>query len=85
MEEFMKDKLKNIVNEFLGELKDVTEAEKHKYVVKLEYKMGDENVYSLYDNHAKQLIKYDKLDRIKSYFNIRNIYKIIKSMNMSIH
>jgi len=58
---------------FLGELKDVTEAEKHKYVVKLEYKMGDEDVYSLYDNHAKQLIKYDKLDRIKSYFNIRNI------------
>lgn len=58
---------------FLGELKDVTEAEKHRYVVKLEYRMGDENVYSLYDNHAKQLIKYDKLDRIKSYFNIRNI------------
>lgn len=58
---------------FLGELKDVTEAEKHKYVVKLEYRMGDEDVYSLYDNHAKQLIKYDKLDRIKSYFNIRNI------------
>lgn len=58
---------------FLGELKDVTEAEKHRYVVKLEYKMSDENVYSLYDNHTKQLIKYDKLDRIKSYFNIRNI------------
>ena len=58
---------------FLGELKDVTEAEKHRYVVKLEYKMGDEDVYSLYDNHNKQLIKYDKLDRIKSYFNIRNI------------
>lgn len=58
---------------FLGELKDVTEAEKHRYVVKLEYKMGDEDVYSLYDNHTKQLIKYDKLDRIKSYFNIRNI------------
>ena len=57
----------------LGELKDVNEEEKNKYVVKLEYKMGDEDVYSLYDNHAKQLIKYDKLERIKSYFNIRNI------------
>lgn len=71
MEEII-DKSKKLTT-LLQELEAVTEAEKHKYVVKLEYKMGDENVYSLYDNHAKQLIKYDKLDRIKSYFNIRSI------------
>jgi hypothetical protein len=35
--------------------------------------MGDENVYSIYNNEEKKFIKYDKLDRIKSYFNLRNV------------
>jgi hypothetical protein len=57
----------------LEELNVVTEAEKHKYIVKLEYKLGDEYVYSIYDNTKQEVIKMDKLDRIKSYFNVRNI------------
>lgn len=57
----------------LEELNVVTEAEKHKYVVKFEYKLGDDNVYSIYNNEEKKFVKYDKIDRVKSYFNVRNI------------
>ena len=57
----------------LEELNVVTEVEKHKYVVKFEYKLGDDNVYSIYNNEEKKFVKYDKIDRVKSYFNVRNI------------
>lgn len=66
------DKSKQITS-LLEELKQVTDAEKHKYVVKLEYQLGDDNVYSLYSNIDSKFIKFDKLDRLKSYFNLRNI------------
>ena len=66
------DKSKQLTS-LLEELKQVTNAEKHKYIVKFEYKMGDDNVYSLYNNEEDKLIKLDKMDRIKSYFNLRNV------------
>jgi hypothetical protein len=66
------DKSKQLTS-LLEELKQVTDAEKHKYIVKFEYKLGDENVYSIYNNEEKKFIKYDKLDRVKSYFNLRNV------------
>jgi len=66
------DKSKQLTS-LLEELKQVTHAEKHKYIVKFEYKMGDDNVYSLYNNEEDKLIKLDKMDRIKSYFNLRNV------------
>ena len=68
------DKSKQLTS-FLEEAKKVIEAEKHKYIVKFEYKMGDENVYSLFNNEENRLIKLDKMDRIKSYFNLRNVAK----------
>jgi len=71
MEELI-DKSKQLTS-LLEELKQVTNAEKHKYIVKFEYKMGDDNVYSLYNNEEDKLIKLDKMDRIKSYFNLRNV------------
>ena len=71
MEELI-DKSKKLTT-LLQELEAVTEAEKHKYIVKFEYKMGDDNVYSIYNNEEKKFIKYDKIDRIKSYFNVRNV------------
>ena len=66
------DKSKELTT-LLQELEAVTEAEKHKYIVKFEYKLGDDNVYSIYNNEEKKFIKYDKLDRVKSYFNLRNV------------
>jgi nuclear transport factor 2 (NTF2) superfamily protein len=66
------DKSKELTT-LLQELEIVTEAEKHKYVVKFEYKLGDDNVYSIYNNEEKKFVKYDKIDRVKSYFNVRNI------------
>jgi len=66
------DKSKKLTT-LLQELEAVTEVEKHKYVVKFEYKLGDDNVYSIYNNEEKKFVKYDKIDRVKSYFNVRNI------------
>ena len=66
------DKSKKLTT-LLQELEAVTEVEKHKYVVKFEYKLGDDNVYSIYNNEEKKFIKYDKIDRVKSYFNVRNV------------
>ena len=57
----------------LKELQVSTEAESCQYVVKFECEMGSDKVYSLYDNINSRLIKMDKLDRINSWFNIRNI------------
>lgn len=71
MEELI-DKSKKLTT-LLQELEVVTEAEKHKYIVKFEYKLGDDNVYSIYNNEEKKFIKYDKIDRVKSYFNVRNV------------
>jgi hypothetical protein len=71
MEELI-DKSKELTT-LLQELESVTEVEKHKYVVKFEYKLGDDNVYSIYNNEEKKFVKYDKIDRVKSYFNVRNI------------
>lgn len=47
-------------------------AEEYKYVVKHEYKMADSNIYSLADNSGN-LIKMDKLDRIKSWLRLRTV------------
>jgi hypothetical protein len=66
------DKSKKLTT-LLQELEAVTEVEKHKYVVKFEYKLGDDNVYSIYNNEEKKFVKYDKIDRVKSYFNVRNV------------
>lgn len=71
MEELI-DKSKKLTT-LLQELEAVTEVEKHKYVVKFEYKLGDDNVYSIYNNEEKKFVKYDKIDRVKSYFNVRNV------------
>jgi len=54
---------------FFRELQTSIKSESRQYVIKFEC----DKVYSLYDNVNSRLIKMDKLDRINSWFNIRNI------------
>lgn len=61
------------MTELLKELQTTTKAESHQYVIKFECEMGNDKVYSLYDNANSRLIKMDKLERINSWLNIRNI------------
>lgn len=58
----------------LKELDTSVTAEKHKYVVKWEHKMGQDDVYSMKDNITGE-VKLDKLSRIMSWLHIRNIDK----------
>ena len=58
----------------LIELQIVKEEESFQYRVKYEYRMGKDDVYSLYDSKNKKLMM-DKLDRINSWLNIRNIHE----------
>ena len=58
----------------LIELQIVKEEESFQYRVKYEYRMGKDDVYSLYDSKNKKLMM-DKLDRINSWFNVRNIHE----------
>ena len=58
----------------LIELQIVKEEESFQYRVKYEYRMGKDDVYSLYDSKNKRLMM-DKLDKINSWFNIRNIHE----------
>jgi hypothetical protein len=66
------DKLSEIID-LLKELKVSSTAEKCKYLVKFEYSLGDEKVFSLYDTELKKLIMLDRPQRIISYLNLRNI------------
>lgn len=74
----MDNQIDNIISKteelanLLRELKTSNEAEKYRYVLKFEYSMGDEDVYSLYDNET-QKVKIDRLDNIKSWLNIRGV------------
>lgn len=56
----------------LKELDTSITAEKHRYVVKWEYKMGQDDVYSMKDNITGE-VKLDKLSRIMSWLHIRNV------------
>ena len=58
----------------LIELQIVKEEESFQYKVKYEYRMGKDEVYSLYDSKNKKLMM-DKLDKINSWFNVRNIHE----------
>ena len=58
----------------LIELQIVKEEESFQYKVKYEYKLGKDDVYSLYDSKNKKLMM-DKLDRINSWLNVRNIHE----------
>jgi len=58
----------------LIELQIVKEEESFQYRVKYEYRMGKDDVYSLYNSKNKKLMM-DKLDRINSWFNVRNIHE----------
>ena len=58
----------------LIELQIVKEEESFQYRVKYEYRMGKDDVYSLYDSKNKKLMM-DKLDRINSWLNVRNIHE----------
>jgi len=59
--------------DLLKELKASAEADKCKYLVKFEYSLGDEKVFSLFDNELKELIMLDRPQRIISYLKVRNI------------
>ena len=67
----VKEKLQKQI-ELLNELEIAQQAEQHKYIVKFEYDMNGK-VYSLYNREEDRLIRIDKLDRIKSWLNVRNI------------
>ena len=58
----------------LIELQIVKEEESFQYKVKYEYRLGKDDVYSLYDSKNKKLMM-DKLDRINSWLNVRNIHE----------
>ena len=57
------------LTELLEELQSSVKSESYQYVVKFEF----DNIYSLYDNTNSRLIKLDKIERINSWLNIRNI------------
>ena len=85
MEEINKiiDKSTKMID-LLKELRASVEADKCKYVVKFEYWLGEDRVFSLYDNEANKLIMLDKPSRIESYLKVRgvseeNIYKHFNS------
>jgi len=61
------------LTDFFRELQTSIKSESRQYVIKFEFGVGNNKVYSLYDNVNSRLIKMDKLDRINSWFNIRNI------------
>ena len=61
------------LTDFFKELQTSIKSESRQYVIKFEFGTGNNKVYSLYDNINSRLIKMDKLDRINSWFNIRNI------------
>jgi hypothetical protein len=60
------------LTDLLKELDTSVTAEKHRYVVKLEYEIGKDSVYSVKDNITGKVI-LDKLDRIKSWLHLRNV------------
>lgn len=66
------DKSSEIID-LLKELKASATAEKCKYLIKFEYPLGDEKVFSLYDTELKNLIMLDRPQRIISYLKLRNI------------
>ena len=58
----------------LDELQQSIDAEKHRYIIKKEYNLyGNADVHSLTDTKTKEVIKIDKLERLLSWLNIRNI------------
>ncbi len=61
------------LTDFFRELQTSIKSESRQYVIKFEFGVSNNKVYSLYDNINSRLIKMDKLDRINSWFNIRNI------------
>lgn len=67
----VKEKLQKQI-ELLNELEIAQQAEQHKYIVKFEYDMNGK-VYSLYNREQDRLIMVNRLDRIKSWLNVRNI------------
>lgn len=67
----VKEKLQKQI-ELLNELEIAQQAEQHKYIVKFEYDMNGK-VYSLYNREEDRLIMVNRLDRIKSWLNVRNI------------
>ena len=67
------EKTKKLTN-LLIELKISKEEESFQYKVKYEYRMGKDDVYSLYNSKNKKLMM-DKLDRINSWLNVRNIHE----------
>ena len=62
----------NKVIELLNELNKANIAEDYRYVMKYEYNMGSERVFSLYDTFTEHL-KIDRHSVIQSYCKIRNI------------
>ena len=58
----------------LIEIQISKEEESFQYKVKYECRMGKDDVYSLYDSKNKKLMM-DKLDKINSWLNIRNIHE----------
>jgi len=69
----IKEKLEKQL-ELLKELELSIEAEKYRYVVKYEHDFGGSTeIYSLYDRDVDDIIKVDRLSRILSWLNIRNI------------
>lgn len=65
------------MTKLLTELKDSTHNEQFLYTVKYEYTMGQDDVYSLYDNKNKKLLRTDKAERIDSWLHIRNIHESV--------
>ena len=63
----------NKLVDLLEELKVSQEAERHRYVLKFEYNLGSEKVFSLYDNELKKVLIIDRAERIVSYAKLRNI------------
>jgi hypothetical protein len=69
----IKEKLEKQL-ELLKELEQSIEAEKYRYVVKYEHHFGNSTeIYSLYDRDVDDIIKVDRLSRILSWLNVRNI------------
>lgn len=69
----IKEKLEKQL-ELLKELETSLEAEKYRYVVKYEHNFGSSTeIYSLYDRDVDDIIKVDRLSRILSWLNVRNI------------
>ena len=62
----------NEMIDLLKELQISNEAEGYRYILKHEFKLGSEEVFSLLDNETQKL-KIDRLENIESWLKIRNV------------